>query len=301
MEGSDIGGTVTGGAVTAGMLTTDVVTGGTVMAGTVTVGVATTGTVAAGTVATGTLTAGTVTAGTVTTGTLTAGTVTAGVETGDTAALGTLTEGTLTAGVVTLGTLTLDVVTDGVVIVTDPTTGAWTLAEVPPEAADDTDTLTGTDAATATDGLAAGSTASSSSVVTRIGRVAVSALIRPPVSFETEPVPVQPDAEILILVDDGAAAGLSTSKSVAGFRGSTATIPPPSTKRVMPPSNAETCTMPWITSTEVRCSSTTTLNVVPFTTAASIGVSTAKWGIAVCSTLNRMLPRLSMTRVKPLG
>jgi hypothetical protein len=64
---------------------------------------------------------------------------------------------------------------------------------------------------------------------------------------------------------------------------------------------ALTCTTPWSTCTALRCPSTTTVKVVPLTTAASIGVSTAKCGMPVCWTLNSKVPRFWITRVKPLG
>jgi len=44
-----------------------------------------------------------------------------------------------------------------------------------------------------------------------------------------------------------------------------------------------------------------TVNVVPLTTAASIGVSTAKCGMPVCWTLNSIVPMVWTTRVKPSG
>jgi hypothetical protein len=110
-------------------------------------------------------------------------------------------------------------------------------------------------------------------------------------------------AETRTLVDDGgevAGRGLSASFNSLGIACSMKTVRPPSTILVMPPSNAETCTMPWITWTALRCWSTTTVKVVPLTTAASIGVSTAKCGIPVCWTLNSRVPRVWITRVKPL-
>ena len=68
------------------------------------------------------------------------------------------------------------------------------------------------------------------------------------------------------------------------------TVFPPSTRRDMPPCTADTSTAPSITWTALRSGPTTTVKVVPLTTAASIGVSTRKWGLPVLRTLNNIVP-----------
>jgi len=100
-------------------------------------------------------------------------------------------------------------------------------------------------------------------------------------------------AETVTVVGDGAllaGAGLSASNSMRGLLRLTKIVRPPSTMRFMPPSSAVTSTLPSITCTALRSPSTTTVKVVPLTTAASIGVSTVKWGIPVCFTLNSNVP-----------
>jgi hypothetical protein len=151
---------------------------------------------------------------------------------------------------------------------------------------------------------ATGAATAVAAVTTGVCVATTSPRTRPPVRVEMAVTGISPPAETLIAVAGALSvvgAGLSASSSILGLTRSTKTVRPPSTIRLIAPSVVETWTTPWITWTALRSFSTTTVKVVPLTTAASIGVSTAKCGTPVCWTLNSIVPSNWNTRVYPAG